>query len=242
MKLFVLLALFTFQVFASGEIVKHKYFTINYNENHEVPNWVSYELELSHLRGCVSRSNSFKEDPLVKTGSASNSDYKGSGFDRGHLLPAGDRKFSKEAMNETFFLSNMTPQPANFNRGKWGQLETLMRAWALKHQKLWIVTGPVLEAGLPSIGRANQVSVPHQYFKVILRKEATSYKAIAFLISTSDLGRPLREYATSVNHVEEVSGQDFFKFLQSNEEEIEGQLNLADWDFSAKFQYLPCLL
>lgn len=223
------------------QIIQRNHYSLSYNNDHEVANWVSYSLEHYHLQACVGRTNSFREDPLVEGGSATLDDYKNSNFDRGHLLPAGDMKFEKEAMRDTFYLSNMTPQPARFNRGRWSSLETLIRAWALKYHKIWIVTGPVLTDSLPSIGRQNRVSVPHEYFKVILRKSGNTYKGMAFLMGIDVPYPHLSSYAVSIDTIEDMTGIDFFSFLSDRtEDEVESRLNLKDWDFKAKFEYFPC--
>lgn len=223
--------------FSSEEIIHKKFYTLNYNEDHEVANWVSYELDHKRLQNCASRNDNFRPDPDVSTGSATDADYKGSGFDRGHLAPAGDMKFSKEAMKDTFFFSNMTPQPANFNRGKWAQLENLMRAWGSKYNKIWIVTGPILRDDLPAIGRSNKVSVPTDYFKVIVRQSGSSYEGMAFIMPTSVPSADLKSYVVTIDEVEEATGFDFFNFVS---ESVEQKSDLAKWDFSGKFAYFPC--
>jgi len=240
LKLSLLFLLSLHTALAAEEIIKRKHYTLSYNEDHEVANWVAYELDHSKIQNCVKRTNSFKPDPLVSTGSAVASDYKGSGFDRGHLVPAGDMKFSKEAMSDTFYFSNMTPQPPRFNQVIWARLENLMRSWALAYNKIWIVTGPILKDNLPVMGNINRISIPESYFKVILRKTATSYEGIAFIMSTNASNNELRQYVTSINQVEELSNNDFFKFLNESEEEVEENFDLAKWDFTGKFGYLPC--
>lgn len=242
MKAYQFLIFFlSLNVFSAEEIIQHKYYTLNYNEDHEVANWVSYELDHSKLQNCVKRTNSFRIDPSVSTGSASARDYKGSGFDRGHLVPAGDMKFTSQAMKETFFFSNMTPQPGPFNQGRWGQLERLMRSWALKYKKIWIVTGPILIPNLPVIGKDNQVSVPDEYFKIILRQQGSSYEGIAFLMHTDVPYKDLASYVTTIDHIEKLSGFDFFQFLNDDiEDTVEKRADLPSWDFNAKFAYLPC--
>lgn len=228
-------------VFSAEEIIQHKYYTLNYNEDHEVANWVSYELDHSKLENCVKRSNSFRIDPAVSTGSATANDYKGSGFDRGHLVPAGDMKFTSQAMKDTFFFSNMTPQPGPFNQGRWGQLENLMRSWALKYKKIWIVTGPILMPNLPVTGKENQVSIPDEYFKIILRQQGSSYEGIAFLMHTDVPYKDLASYVTTIDQIEKLSGFDFFQFLRDDiEDTVEKRADLPSWDFNAKFEYLPC--
>lgn len=225
------------------EVIQRPNYSLSYNEDHELANWVSYQLGHPQLRGCVSRSNSFKIDPLITTGSSTPKDFEGSGYDRGHLLPAGDMKFNKEAMQDTFYMSNMAPQPANFNRGRWNALENLIRAWALKYNDLLIVTGPILKPNLPVIGLDNKISVPFEYYKVILKKVGNSYEGIGFLMSTNVPFADLSAYTVSINQLEDYAGVDFFPFLSEDvEEEIENDMDLKDWDFKAKFNYLPCSL
>lgn len=235
-KIFLAFVIYS-SAFASEEIIRKKFFTLNYNEDHEVANWVSYELDETKLQNCVKRNDSFHPDPDVTTGSAVDADYKGSGFDRGHLVPAGDMKFHKDAMRDTFVFSNMTPQPANFNRGRWGVLENLMRAWGAKYKKIWIVTGPVLRNDLPAIGKVNQVSVPDEYFKVIVRQNGSSYEGMAFLMPTDVPSPDLKSYVVSIDEVEEKTGFDFFTFVG---EKVEQKSDIAKWDFSGKFEYFPC--
>ena len=223
------------------QVIQREFYHLSYNEHHEVANWVGYNLGHHHIRGCVERSDAFRIDPLITTGSSSPADYANSGFDRGHLLPAGDMKFDKEAMRNTFFMSNMTPQPAKFNRGRWSMLETLARSWALKYQDLWIVTGPILKENLPQMGVQNKVSIPTDYFKVLMRKEGSSYKGIGFLMNVEIPYPDLIAYALTIDQIEDFSGIDFFPSMEdSDEEEMESALDLKDWDFKAKFNYLPC--
>lgn len=227
---------------ARGEILHKTKYTINYNEDHEVANWVEYTLEKEFLQNCVKRKNNFRVDPTLSTGSATLADYKRSGYDRGHLVPAGDMKLNAKVMSETFFMSNMTPQPSRFNQITWNKLEKLVRAWAMKYEKLWIITGPILHDNLSTIGKDNRVSVATEYFKVLLRKENNQFKGIAFLMPTSVPHNNLSLYTLSIRELEEYSQINFFHFLSKEEETIEEKLSTSDWDFDAGFEYLPCLL
>ncbi|HXH76701.1 MAG TPA: DNA/RNA non-specific endonuclease [Bacteriovoracaceae bacterium] len=241
MKLCILFILCFPYIANAGETINRPWYTLDYNEQHEVANWVAYSLDSSQQQNCVPRRNSFRVDPLVSTGSAEIIDYANSGFDRGHLLPAGDMKFDAQAMRDSFYLSNITPQPAGFNRGRWGQLENLIRAWTSKYGKLWIVTGPVLRTSLGWIGQNNRVSVPEEYFKVILRKENSGYKGIAFLMATDVPFPELEPYSLEIDSIENLTKINFFPFLgEAHERESEGSFNVNDWDFTARFDYLPC--
>lgn len=231
----------SFSSFSAEEIIQKKFYTLSYNEDHEVANWVSYDLNRDRLRNCAKRNDDFRPDPEVSTGSATGADYRNSGFDRGHLVPAGDMKFNKQAMSETFFFSNMTPQPSSFNQGRWSDLEILMRAWGAMYDGITIVTGPVLKDNLAVIGTDNKISVPEEYFKVVLRKKGSSYEGIAFLLSVKASSSNLAVYAKSIDEVEQISGLDFFSYLDDKiEEEIERTIDKKNWDFKAKFEYFPC--
>lgn len=233
--------LLQFAYAASSQIIQHQYYSLSYNNDHEVADWVSYELELFHLRNCVQRSNSFKADPLVTLGSALPDDYQNSGFDRGHLVPAGDMKFDSVAMKETFYMSNMAPQPANFNRGMWASLESLVRAWAFNYKKIWVATGPILRGNLSRIGRSTKISVPQEFYKVILKQQGKDFVGIAFIMNVALPSNELQSYTVSIDDVEDLTGVNFFSFLTSSQERTaESDFNLNQWDFKAKFSYLGC--
>ena len=123
-------------------MVDHEGYSLLYDEDHEQASWVAYELEASDIQGAVGRTDDFREDPTVATHSAELADYKYSGFDRGHLIPAGDATRSASAMSATFYLSNMSPQDPGFNRGGWRVLESYVRRWARDNEAVYVVTGP----------------------------------------------------------------------------------------------------
>jgi endonuclease G len=215
---------------ANGQIVDHFYYTLSYNEAHEQANWVMYRLPASFLTGeRAERSDNFRTDPEITTGSATPDDYKRSGYDRGHLLPAADMGWSVEAMSLTFLMSNMSPQEPSFNRGIWKKLETRVREWAVEDGLIYVVTGPVLEDGLPEIGE-DQVSVPKYFYKVILDYQEPEIKGIGFVMANRKSNLDIYHYAVSIDSVEKLTGLDFFPALPDGfEAEIEFTLNLNDW-------------
>ena len=146
-------------------IIENTAYTINYIEEHEQPSWVYYNLIGTNMSGSAKRKNNFRPDSRIITGSATLNDYKGSGYDRGHLAPAAIFKWSDKTMSESFYMSNMSPQVPGFNRGIWKKLESLIRKWAISYNELFVITGPILEPNLPTIGE-NKVSVPKYYYKV----------------------------------------------------------------------------
>ena len=225
------------------QVIKRTNYALSYNDSHKVANWVAYSLRTDQLKSCVTRPSGFVPDPLITTGTAVTTDYTNTGFDRGHLLPAGDMKYDAKAMKDTFFMSNVTPQPPTFNRGMWARMEVLVRAWTKSAGKMWIVTGPVLTETLPWIGHRVTISVPKHFYKVMIRKVGNKYVGMAILMSTDLPHATLIEYATTINAIEALTGIDFFPFLDDAvEEEVERATDMKLWDFKATFEYLPCSL
>lgn len=211
------------------KFVRHQYYTLHYNEEHEQANWVAYKLEARYLKGDAKRPNDFRSDPKVITGSATPADYRNSGYDRGHLAPSGDFKFSAEAMSETFYMSNMSPQQNEFNAGIWHDLEREVRNWTVKKKNIYVVMGPVLEKGLKKIG-ANQVSVPKRYFKIVINDDPTHPHALAFLMANRNSYLEPENYAVSIDEIESLTGIDFFPELDDEVEKIlESQINKSTW-------------
>ncbi len=210
-------------------LVRHQYYTLHYNEEHEQANWVAYKLHGDYLKGDAKRPNNFRTDPKVPTGSATPADYRNSGYDRGHLAPSGDFKFSAEAMSETFYMSNMSPQQNEFNAGIWHDLEREVRNWATKKKTIYVVMGPILEKGLQKIG-TNQVSVPKRYFKIVIDDDPTHPHAIAFLMANRNSYLSPENYVVSIDEIEALTGIDFFPELDDEiEEALESQINKSTW-------------
>ncbi|HJO92791.1 MAG TPA: DNA/RNA non-specific endonuclease [Victivallales bacterium] len=216
----------------NDQIVNHKYYTLKYNEDREQSDWVAYSLSDAMIKqGRAKRSNRFKADPYVSTGSATLSDYKKSGYDRGHLCPAAAMRISPIAMKESFYLSNMSPQEPGFNRGIWKKLEAKVRKWAIKNKKIYVVTGPIFYSGEKhkEIG-PNGVDVPDAYFKAILDFRKPDIKAIAFILPNSKTNLPISSFAVSVDKAEEVTGIDFFSEVPDYiENDIEAKANYNKW-------------
>ncbi len=222
---------------ASGQVVKHRFYSLSYIEDHEQAEWVAYTLTRDNLKKeWVERQDNFLPDPKVRTGSATPNDYRNSGYDRGHLVPAADMAFDEDAMMETFFMSNISPQAKNFNKGIWRELEELTRSWAEKNVKLFIVTGPVLTEPVKGKIGANEVSIPTAYYKILLDLNEPEKKAIAFVVPNEVSYEPLYKYAKSVDEVEQLTGIDFFPELMPKEleQELEARHNLDLWEFNKK--------
>ncbi len=215
-------------------VVYHLGYSLLYSEQHENPKWVAYELTSNETQRAFERTNKFLEDPFVSTGTADDFDYKGSGFDRGHLAPAADMGWSEVTMKESFYYSNMSPQLPGFNRGIWKKLEEQVRGWAQDYDSIYIVTGPVLKEGLPKIGH-NDVSVPEYYYKVILDYTLPDIKAIGFILPNESSTESLHHFAVSIDSVEKFTGINFFPQLPDiKEKELERQLCLPCWSWDTK--------
>lgn len=214
-------------------VVSHTAYQLVYSEEHEQAVWVAYELTDPETRGPEERASGFYEDPAVSTGSATDADYAGSGFDRGHLAPAGDMTWSPKAMVESFYYSNMSPQQPSFNRGIWKKLETMVRAWGQQYESVFVVTGPVLEAGTPVIG-PNKVSVPSYYYKVVFRQSGTDCKTIGFLMPNASSSEPILSFSVTIDEIERRTGIDFFYALPDElENRLESGFEPAAWNWTA---------
>jgi endonuclease G len=220
-----------------GQLIRHKYYALSYNENYEQAEWIAFELTADRLKmPWVNRTNDFRPDPLVETGSADPNDYRRTKYDRGHLVAAADMAFSEEAMSETFFMSNMSPQVPGFNKGIWRELEELTRDWAKKFKHLYVVTGPIIYDQVRFWIGENQVAVPDAYYRILLDLREPEKKAIAFIIPNEVSNERLEHFATSIDKVEDITGIDFFPELMSNpmEESLEADYDVKLWQTNEK--------
>ena len=215
----------------TGSIVKHNGYQLSYSEQHEQAEWVAYSLDKSDIVYTNYKRPFFIEDPKVKTKSADWRNYKKSGYDKGHLCPAGDRRASQKAHDETFYTSNISPQNHEFNAGIWNKLEQKTRYWAKKYNHLYVVTGGILEPNLKTIGK-EKVSVPNYFYKVLLDYTQPEIKAIAFLVPHKDSNKPLYEFIVSIDELEQKTGIDFFPELpDSIENQLEASTDYKNWSF-----------
>jgi endonuclease G len=215
----------------TGQVVHHQFYSLSYNEKYEQAEWVAYELTQKQLSTISIKRPYFKKDPKIRTQSAHYKNFKDSGYNKGHLCPAGDRKFSVEAYDETFFTSNISPQSYEFNGGVWNRLEEKVRYWAQKYQKLYILTGGVLTPNLKTIG-SEKVAVPQYFYKIILNHNRAETKVIAFLMPHEKSEKGLYQFVTSIDEIETLTGIDFFPELPDKiENEIEKSSSYKNWAF-----------
>jgi len=228
----------------SDNYIEHSAMALEYAEKHEQAKWVAHIILPDIIEGTQFRSNDFRPDPKIKTGTAVEKDYflkyegtdgkteyDGFGYDRGHLAPSADFRWSAKALSESYFYSNMSPQLPEFNREGWADLESTLRGYIFKHPEtqLYVVTGGVLKDNLAVIERSiNKPSIPEQYFKVAL--DLKNKRAIGFIMPNKEIEYPLISYAVPVDEVENLTGLDFFSDLnESLESRLESSIDQRIW-------------
>lgn len=210
-------------------IIKKKAYIVSYNKDTKIPNWVAWHLTGDHSDGSVGRSNAFYEDEEVPLPRATSEDYRGSGWSRGHMCPAGDNKWDIEAMNQSFSLINVCPQDASLNSGVWNSIEIDCRNWAKRFQDIYIICGPVFYKQEHVLIGANGVYVPEAFFKVVLCLNGEP-KGIGFVVKNSAGTKKKDLYYNSIDQVERITGIDFFPILPDNlENDIESHLDIDVW-------------
>ncbi len=213
----------------SDNVVKYKGFTVHFNKNLHIPNCVVYEITANEARGRREREGDFERDKNV-SGCPNWWDYRDSGYDRGHMAPAGDMKWDEQAMNETFYLTNICPQDNELNAGMWNDIELKIREWAKRDKSLIVITGPIVDKNPETIGQDMDIAVPDAFFKVILSPKTTPMKAIAFICPNRACGGSLKKYMVSVDEVEKRTGMNFFNVLPDDQEErLESTCNPNQW-------------
>ena len=235
-------------------LIEHEAMFLVYSEEHEQAKWVLHKISTNILDGKVSRTNDFRKDLLIKTGSSEEGDfflkrkksngryaYEGFSYDRGHLAPSADFRWSQKSLSESYFYSNISPQKASFNRGKWADLENMIRGYVFENKKdLYVYTGPILKPGLKKIKRSiNGVSIPEKFFKIVVNYE--DKKAIAYIMPQETSHYPIEYFATTIEEVEKLTGIDFLANIDDEIEAIlETQKDIKHWlTEKEKFDVLP---
>lgn len=227
------------------EVLEHRALVIGYDTGHNLAQWVFHKLIPDVNFGNVTRSNDFRPDPLLGGQSAVQEDYfvtheqpdgttqyDGFGFDRGHLAPSADFRWSATALSESYFYSNMTPQRPGFNRNSWAEVEDILRGIIYNEPKeYFIITGPVLEPGLPVIERGvNKLSIPQYHYKIIVDASEENPRGMAFLMPNEECDYPLDYYVVSIDSIEALTGLNFFpNFTPEQEKVIESKSVFGDW-------------
>ena len=215
---------------SSDIILVYNGFVVNYNTKWLIPNWVAYELTAEEVAGEVPRARGFSMDLDYKDRQAMREDYSNTGWDKGHMAPSADMKWSQTAMNESFYLTNICPQNHDLNGKAWHSLEKYIRDWALKFGSVWVVCGPYVYANSFGTIGAHNVVVPDGFFKAVLRFDGDNYRSIAFVFENNSQSQPVKSAVVSVTDVEALVGYDLFTNLNDRiEESIEAQSNWDEW-------------
>lgn len=217
-----------------AEILLEQYsYTVSYNPDLCIPNWVAWELNAEKLVERESRNSKFLPNPKLSEDMAvTTKEYTGSGWDRGHMCPAGDNKYHWHAMDESFYMTNICPQNHNLNRGDWKELEEACRRWA-EVEPVYIVCGPIMykTPKYGYIGKKFQIRIPDAFFKVVLTGlQSGRPRAIGFIYKNESGNNKRDKYVNSVDEVERITSMDFFSALPDDVERmVEANYKVSDW-------------
>lgn len=213
-----------------SQIIEHSAMTLCYDKEHKQSRWVYHAISPDVEFGKETRTNDFRADPKIKEGHAKKEDYWHSGYDRGHMAPSADFRWSKKALSESFYYSNMSPQKPELNREIWAELEDMIRDYAVNNNRnVYVVTGPLLKKELQTIGE-NKVSVPEYYYKVIADLDGDTLRGIGFIMPNQKCRYPVLYYAVTIDSVEKVTQINFFSALIGDKEKaVESVFILSPW-------------
>ncbi len=228
-------------------MIKPQY-ALSYNRSRAIPNWVSWRLDTSWI-GTAPRQDDFRPDPALPAGwyQVTDGSYSGSGFDRGHHTPSGDRTRSVPDNSATFLMTNIMPQAGGNNQGPWNDLEGYCRTLATQGKELYIIAGGTGVGGVGSSGSTvntidnGRITVPAQTWKVILvlpnsdndlSRIDNNTRTIAVIMPNIESIRAnnWEQFITSVDQVETLTGYDFFSNVSTQiqsviESRVDGQAN-----------------
>lgn len=208
-------------------VISYSGYYVVYNPEYKLPRYVQYELTASETEGQSTRKGlNFRQDSSVRLAQAEDSDYRNSGWSRGHMAPAGDFKWSDQAMEETFYFTNCCPQNQSLNAGQWSTLEKKVRDWAERYGSVTVATGPLVwENTYGTIGE-NKVVIPDAFFKAVIAGD----QSIAFVMYNRPENENMQKCAMSIDKLEEISGIDFFSDLEDHfENKVEATYTLRYW-------------
>lgn len=215
----------------NNKVIEYEGFTVGFNPTMHQPNYVVWTLDPDETDGGNSRQDAQFQQDFRVDGCATLADYKGSGFDRGHMAPAADMKWSEKSMADCHYLTNICPQDKKLNAGAWATIEKNSRKWAMMHGPLVIVCGPVLSDRLTRSIGASRVPVPERFFKVILAPEADPPMGIGFIMPNGYVEGGAQSTVVTIDEVEAITGFDFFSELPDDiENQVESQAKLRVWN------------
>ena len=202
------------------QIINHFAYTVSYNPEWLIPNWVAYCLTKEELKDSVNRDKKYYPDPDVEGYQVNTEDYKGSGYDRGHMAPAGDMQWCVRAMHECCYMTNICPQNHGLNIGCWKNLEDQVRKWANDYDSIFVACGPIVLDEHETISNGHPIAVPWAFFKVLLvQTRKHEWRAIGFIIENKSGNKTYDTYAMSIDDIERITGIDFFHTLPDSIEE-----------------------
>ncbi|NMC98809.1 MAG: DNA/RNA non-specific endonuclease, partial [Bacteroidales bacterium] len=215
-----------------GFLVYHSAMALFYIDKYGQSKWVAHMILPDIATGVETRTNDFRQDSMVSVGTPDKIDYFNSGYDRGHLAPSADFRWSRKALSESYFYSNMSPQKPEFNRGKWSQVEDFFRQYVLHTgHAIFIVTGGLLNDTIKkSIGINKRIKVPPYFYKIAVDLEAKPARAIGFYLLNGTNTKPITAYTLPIDSIEKKTGIDFFPLLPDTlENRIETMNDISLW-------------
>ncbi len=232
------------EILEDEELICHSAFCLVYDDNHKMAKWTAHIISREIVNGVVSRTNDFRVDSLIKNGTAEEEDYfltkkdesgntiyDGFGYDRGHLAPSADFRWSEKALSESYYYSNMTPQLPEFNREIWAKIEDFLRQYIYNNptKDIYIVTAPVIKDDLKKQERSkNKISIPEYHYKIAVDLE--DKKGIAFLVPQKNLGNPIEYYVVTIDSIENITNINFYpKLSEQDEKLIESESDIGKW-------------
>lgn len=224
-------------------LVCHSAMCLVFCDEYRLAKWVVHILTGDIIEGRVSRTNDFRPDPKIPNTGVEEDyflkyeqedgsfEYDGFGYDRGHLAPSADFRWSETALSESYYYSNITPQTPEFNREKWAEIEGFLRTYIFNNpdNELFVVTAPVLREGLPVQERGvNKLPIPELHYKIAVDFERQM--GVGFLVPQENLIYPISWYAVSIDSIENLTGINFFANLTPEQEKkIESTFDLSKW-------------
>lgn len=214
------------------EIKEYRGFSVSFNKDNHTPNYVAWELLGNEVSLENERYNKFWKDKEL-SGCPDTRDYSYSGFDRGHMCPAADQKWDYQGMVDCFVMANICPQDHSLNSGAWLTLENKERQWAQRDSALMIIAGPIYaETDTQRIGNIG-VRVPGAFFKAFLAPYVENPRAIAFVYPNMVAPGNMKDYAMSIDELEDILNFDLFPALPDDiEEKVESSYSFVEWNRS----------
>ena len=219
-------------------------YSLEYSYKYKHSYWIAYRFD-NTTGGNVGRNEAYKPDPeLPSQYAAKHNDYTNSGYTRGHLCASSDRQYSKEANQQTFYMSNISPQSGNgFNQSgsAWNTGEDKVQAWGYNISRstdtLYVVKGGTIGEGMIKGYIKNEIAIPKYFFMAVLFRSGDNYKAIGFYMPHENLKddpdkKDPKKYLMSIDALEQETGINFFHNLPDNiENTVEATYNVNDWQW-----------